>query len=260
MITQNELDPMISRFEQIIGHKTNELEGQKRQAKSENNIVLYYALENVIYNLSLIDGYLLLSKNYRYNAADTLIRTIYETLFQNIFIYRTINNGTGGIDELKEVFSKTNELIKSSNKDRLNFLKIEQKYKDLEYNKGKKVVDYMHRMRKIILDLIKKNDNTLPKYDFVNYGKVSESFLTKSDISVHNTLFINSINEGKFSKKMNRIMIVNTSYFLLFNLYLINDILKVHNRNINLEEESFLRENIKKYNEEEKKLIEDGLK
>lgn len=241
-ITQGEVNAITTKFEQIIENKKNELEEQKQNAKKENIEILYYSLENAIYNLSLIDGYLLLSKNYRYNASDTLIRTIYETLFQNIFMYTKIKSkNKDDIDELKKVLSKTNELIKFSNRRNLLFLEIWKIHKDLEYENNKKVSNFIHNMRKKVRKFIKNKDPALPSFDFIEYDFFLENFDEKSDVAVHNTLFINSMNEGKRFEKMDRKMIKDTSFFLLLDLCLIRDILQIYNKDLEFEEETFLR-------------------
>lgn len=215
-------------FDKIVEDKTKELEVLKQEASTEKNVILYYSLENAIYNLSLISGYSCLSKNYKYNAADTIIRTIYETLFQNIFIFTVLkNNKESDIEKLVLILETVNKLIKKSNRNKLIFPEIWNKYRTLEYKENHKVMEYMHKIRKKIRRKIENNDPNLPSLDSVNYNELLKKFDEKSDSAVHNTIFINSINENKQFNNMDELAEINIRFFLRLNLFCVRDILGI---------------------------------
>lgn len=240
---------LTNRFSKIIA----ELEIQKKIANSENNLILYYALENAIYSFSLLDGYDVLFRNCRYNSPDMLRRPIYEIIFQNIFILLVLKN----VNEIKwynkdkkadeiitkifleDMLNKANSLSKKCNKENIPFYKIKEECPD-----SKEVIDFFHSVRRYIQETIDNDSkiNQLPIYPKVDYKIIRKLIQTDSNIFLHNCLFINSIHEGIIEEKLEKIFIKDIKFYVYFIISVIQDILKFYHKEVVFENEERLRE------------------
>ncbi|MDD4353409.1 MAG: hypothetical protein PHN56_03045 [Candidatus Nanoarchaeia archaeon] len=213
----------------------DELKKQKEIAIKEDNLLLIYALQKSIYSLSLLDGYVVLLNNYRYNSFDMLKRPMCEITLQNLFMYFLLVNKKIEwknpekkfkleiitLGELNDFLKKFTELDK---KRTLYELKNE---KDI-----KNIIHLFHNSRKALKQNKKEVEELLPS---IHLDKIYEHFNEESNFFIHNCCFINSKFEGKYNNGYIKKEVENITFFYNFIISTIQLFLKYYNKEVQFE-------------------------